>query len=153
MYKITIILILVMLTGCAPEPAPDPDSGYSYTTTTTDSGITVGYSDDSQLLYLTTVDDYYQLISNCAVGEYITPNFKIYTQGTMPRNGGVEVAGISKLYTDRVPEIYIYYPNGMRQGVALSIMLHEMVHIVLLSIGEPMSSNINHESPAFQCAF
>ena len=143
-------VFLLMFTACA--PAPDPDT-QTTAMTYTGQGIALGASGGARLLDSQRVDDTYQIISACVANRYIKPDFSVITQENPIIINGVEVQGVTWSYSNRPDVVYIHYPYWRDEGIAISILSHEMIHVVLGYIGEPSADNTNHVSPAFQCAF
>jgi hypothetical protein len=114
-------------------------------------GIKTVFIDNAESLDIKLVDEYYKLISICVANKVVKQDFLIITHEKMYDEGKL-IPGITIFYTDSVPEIHLSYPKGADQIEVFIVLAHEMVHVILQTIGEPIEDNINHVSEAFRCA-
>jgi len=132
-------LALVAVVGCATEQR--------------DTGLIIISQKGAGPIGENNVREYFNAVSTCITGDRaVDPQFTLILTPEKIQVGSQLVRGAS--YLDERPiAVYLYHPEWQSEDVALSVLSHEIVHVVLELIGEDTSLNASHNLPGFECGY
>jgi len=141
MKKTIYLVMLLFIFGCSPEPNP-PRNDYPH----------IIYEQGTGTMTADNIIEYYNNVAICINGETIRPSFKLIIQPNKILVDGRLVRGAT--YIDESPiAVYLYHPYWQSEGVALSVLSHEFVHVILELLNQPRLANASHNLDGFECAF
>jgi len=139
MRILKLSLILLLLTGCSTAIKVQ----HPLVVSQTKLGI---YVDIQNQLDLDLIDQRYEFISWCTVNKFIEPNVMVIVTERNLYYKNRRAEGLSILYTELMPRVYIY--NNTKD--LIQVLDHEFIHVILNEIGFSKKLNEEHKHKAFK---